>query len=142
MSETGYGVDAWCADEYVSGRYTRGFMTVALALYRRLITPRGMLRGGEEERNGGLDLSEYVGAVGTTRALQALPNLVRGELQKDDRVAPGGVVVRPTISTETNGDVTIELAIDVQLADEGEEFTLTVGVDDTSTDLLNVSAPP
>jgi hypothetical protein len=139
---TGYGTEAWCTDEYISGRYARGWMVVAQAIYRRLITPRGMLRGGDEERNGGLDLSEYVGAVGTATALAALPNLVRGEIQKDDRVAPGGVVVRPTITTEDNGDVTIVLEISVRLADENEDFTLTVGVDETSTELLNVSAPP
>lgn len=141
MSE-GYGVEAWCTDEYVSGRYARGWMVVAQAIYRRLITPRGMLRGGDEERNGGLDLSEYVGAVGTVTALAALPNLVRGEIQKDDRVMPGGVNVRATSSQETNGDVTITLEISVRLADESEDFALTVGVDETSVELLDVSAPP
>jgi hypothetical protein len=138
----GYGVEAWCTDEYFSGRYARGWMVVAQAIYRRLITPRGMLRGGDEERNGGLDLSEYVGAVGTATALAALPNLVRGEIQKDDRVSPGGVTVRATVATEGNGDVTILLDISVRLADESEDFTLTVGVDETSTELLDVSAPP
>jgi hypothetical protein len=138
----GYGVEAWCTDEYFSGRYARGWMVVAQAIYRRLITPRGMLRGGDEERNGGLDLSEYVGAVGTATALAALPNHVRGEIQKDDRVSPGGVTVRATVANEGNGDVTILLDISVRLADESEDFTLTVGVDETSTELLDVSAPP
>lgn len=126
----------------MSGRYARGFMVVAQALYRRLTTPRGMLRGGDEERNGGLDLSAYVGAVGTATALAALPNQVRGELQKDDRVLPGGVSVRATISEDAAGDVTIVLEINVTLVSERESFTLTVGVNETSTDLLDVSAPP
>jgi hypothetical protein len=101
-----------------------------------------MLRGGDEERNGGLDLSEYVGAVGTPTALASLPNLVRGELAKDDRIAPGGVSVRPTITTDAAGETTIVLDIHVQLADETESFELTIGVDATSTALLDVSAPP
>ena len=142
MSEPGYGVEAWCTDEYFSGRYARGWVVVAQAIYRRLITPRGMLRGGDDERNGGLDISGYVGAVGTATALAALPNLVRGEIQKDDRVAPGGVGVRATIETATNGDVSITLEISVLLADENDAFELTLGVSDTSVELLNVSAPP
>lgn len=136
---TGYGVEAWCLDSYVSGRYARGAMVVAQSIYRRLTTPRGMLRGGEDERNGGLDLSEYVGAVGTKTALAALPNLVRGEILKDDRVA--SVSVRAIISTDSAGDVSIVLDISATLESEGESFALSVGVDDTSTALLNVSAP-
>lgn len=117
-------------------------MIVAQAIYRRLITPRGMLRGGEEERNGGLDLSEYVGALGTAQALAMLPNLVRGEIGKDDRVAPGGVNVRPTITTDATGDTTIVLEIGVTLVNESETFQLTLGVSEVTTELLNVSAPP
>lgn len=126
----------------MSGRYARGSMVVAQAIYRRLITPRGMLRGGEEERNGGLDLSEYVGAVGTVTALAALPNLVRGEIAKDDRVQPGGVTVQATITTNAAGETTIVLDIGVKLEDERGSFSLTLGVSAVTTELLNVSAPP
>lgn len=142
MAETGFGVDAWCTDEYMSGRYARGWMVVAQAIYRRLITPRGMLRGGDEERNGGLDLAEYIGAVGTATALASLPNLLRGEIQKDDRVAPGGVAVRVTSTTDAAGDVTVLVELDVQLADESGSFAMTLSVNDVTVSLLNVSAPP
>src|SRR5688572_6315123 len=86
---TGYGIEAWCADGYVSGRFSSGPRNVALALYRRITTPRGMLGGVEdddEELNYGLDITAYIGAVGNDTAINALPGLVAGELGKDDRV--------------------------------------------------------
>lgn len=129
-----YGVDVWCASGVVAGRLARGRTVVAQALYRRLITPRGTLRGGDEEAAYGLDLSEYVGAVGHETAVAALPGLVRGELLKDDRVAD--VNVAATSSADTAGLVSITLEIDVTLADESEPFALSVAVTDTSVALL------
>lgn len=134
----GYGVELWCGDEIVSGRYSRGWRTVALALYRHLITSRGMLRGGDDEQNYGLDLAGYVGAVGYPTAINALPNLIAGELEKDDRVLAGSVVVTATTTTGANGLIDIVLSIHVRLVDEGESFTLTVSVDEVSAELLDI----
>lgn len=136
MADAGYGVDIWCSDSMVSGRYARGPIAVALALFRRLITPRGMLRGGEDEQAGGLDLAEYVGAVGPATALAALPGLVRGELLKDDRVLD--VSVESAISQESNGDVSVVLTIDVVLQNESDRFSLTVSADTVDAELLNI----
>lgn len=129
-----YGVDVWCGDVIVPGRLARGRAVVLLALYRRLITPRGMLRGGDEESAYGFDVSSYIGAVGAETALQALPALVRGELLKDDRVADVAV----TVARDDRADGTIALAIEVTgvLADEGDEFALTLSADATSLALL------
>jgi hypothetical protein len=134
----GYGVEAWCADAYVSGRFSRGWRTVALAIYRRLITSRGMLRGGDDEQNYGLDLSEYVGAVGYPTALLALPNIVAAEIEKDDRVLGGSVIVTPTTTTGADGLIDLVLEIRVTLVDEGESFALTVGVDEVTAELLDI----
>jgi hypothetical protein len=132
----GYGTDVWCGDQIVSGRYSTGWRTVALALYRRLITPRGMLRGGDDEANYGLDVSQYVGAVGYPTSIAALPNIVRGELLKDDRVFD--VNVRATTTQGADGLIDVLLDVSVVLVDEGESFTLTVGVDEVTAELLDV----
>ncbi len=133
-SLAGYGSDTWCTDSLVTGRLVSGRTLVAQALYRRLITPRGMLA---DDDTYGLDLAGYVGAVGTTVALAALPSLVRAELLKDDRVSD--VAVTSAISTERSGLVSIALEIGVVLTDESEQFSLTVGVSSAGAALLGVS---
>lgn len=135
---TGYGTDIWCGDELITGRYAKGVMVVALALYRRLITPRGKLRGGEAESTYGFDLSEFIGAVGYENALGPLPGLVRNELQKDDRVSTVAVTV--TLDRTEDGLIFITLSIEVLLQDSDQVFTLTVKADDTTTTLLGVAA--
>lgn len=137
---TGYGTEVWCDDRYTSGRFTTGRMTVALALFRRLITPRGSLwsvdDNEDEEANYGLDITAYIGAVGTRTALNALPGLVRGELLKDDRVRD--VAVTATATTGSDGLIDLLLEINVVLQDSDEEFTLTVQADDLTAQLLDV----
>jgi hypothetical protein len=136
----GYGEDTWCGGGLQTGRTARGIMCVALALYRRLITPRGTLRGVEDEDdelNYGFDVASYCGAVGYPTAINALPGLVRGELMKDDRVLDVVASVTPV----DNGDGTIDLLleVDVVLQDEGSSFAMTMSVDDAGTELLRVS---
>jgi len=130
----GYGLDTWCLDHLQPGRYARGSTLVAQALYRRLITPRGTLRGGDEESAYGFDVSGYVGAIGYQSALQAIPGLVRGELLKDDRLSE--VEVKATFTEETNALIGILLDVRVTLADEDETFSLTLAVTDVNTTIL------
>lgn len=130
----GYGSEVWCTDKLVTSRRVRGPMVVIQALYRRLITPRGTLRGGDEESAYGFDLAEYVGAVSTELALAALPGIVRGELSKDDRVTSIDVTV--TTSTDAAGDVTILLEVTGVLVDEEDDFVFTVAASATSVTLL------
>lgn len=131
---TGYGLDTWCLDSLSPGRYARGPTLVAQALYRRLITPRGTLRGGDEEGAYGFDVSGYCGAVGYPTALAALPGLVTGELLKDDRVSE--VTVEATEAETDTGDIAITLTIDAVLADESGSFVLTLSVTDVNTTIL------
>jgi hypothetical protein len=135
-----YGVEIWATDHVVTGRYARGAVVVGQALFRRLITPRGTLRGGDEEAAYGLDLSAYVGAVGDAVAVAALPGLVRAELLKDDRVSD--VSVTTAADTDSAGHVTITLTIDVVLAESGEALALTVAVDDLTVELLALRVEP
>ena len=134
----GYGADTWCTDRLAPGKLARGPVVVAQALFGRLITPRGTLRGGAEESAYGFDIAGYVGAVGTEIALQALPAQVRGELLKDDRVSQ--VVVTANESEETEGEIDIVLQIDVTLFDGSTQFTLTVGVSGAAAVLLGSTA--
>jgi hypothetical protein len=131
---SGYGEDIWCGDELVTSRRSRGVNTVLLAWYRRLRTPRGTLRGGDEESAYGLDLSSYVGAVGYPAAILAMPTLVRAELSKDDRAVD--IAVTATSSVDAAGLVYIELRIIGTLVETGEDLSLTLNVSDVNTSIL------
>lgn len=133
-----YGTDIWCTGEMVSGRRAKGSTVVAQALYRRLITPRGMLRGGDDESAYGFDIAGFVGAVGYPAAVAQLPGQVANELEKDQRVQ--SVAVTAAIERTPSGLMSITLNLDVKLYEEDESFSLVVGVNDTSVTLLGGTA--
>lgn len=135
---TGYGVEVWCTDSLVTGRLVSGWRVVAQALYRRLITPRGTLRGGAEQAAYGVDLAEYIGRVAYPGVIATLPGLVRGEFLKDDRVADALVTV--TSDTATNGAVAITIVAVVQLQDTDEQFALTITADSGGVQLALAEA--
>ena len=130
-----YGVDTWCGDSLVTGRLSRGKQTAVLALYRRLRTPRGTLRGGEQEQNYGIDLSEYVGQVGVDTALASLPGVVAGELEKDARVAPP-VIVRTAREDRPDGTAAVLVSVSATLVDEDEPVAFSVSVDEVTVALV------
>lgn len=137
MSSTqvaGYGTDVWCGDSLVTGRMSRRAQTVLLALYRRSITPRGMLRGGDEESRYGLDLAGLVGAVGYPTAVLAIPGQLQNEYMKDPRVS--GVRVDAAITTEPSGLQFIDLVAHVELHDEDGTFPLTLRVSAVDVEIL------
>lgn len=136
MSE-GYGFDSWCFDELQTGRMVSGAELVAQAIYRRLTTPRGTLRGGEEESVYGLDLLDFVGQVGSQAALDALPDVVEAEVLKDDRVLTCDVECTPT--TDTDGTVAIVMTVTATLRDDSDQFILTLSVDDVSVTVVGVT---
>lgn len=119
---TGYGKETWCYDSVQPGRYATKKQALAQACYRRLITPRGTLRGAELDSattNYGFDLIGYVGAVSSAFATAAIPALVANELQKDDRVVSATVVVY------VDGE-SLVVSIDVEAVEDWQDFTLTV----------------
>lgn len=134
MTELGYGVESWCLGSLVTGRFVRGAQVVAQAIYRRLTTPRGSLRGGEEEQNYGIDLSNYVGASATPQRLASIPGVVRAEILKDDRVLD----VKVSMSTESSvsGSVSIALQLWVTLSESGSAFPMTLAASDAGVQLL------
>lgn len=121
---TGYGGDTWCWDSPQLGRKATRATQLAQACYRRLITPRGALRGPSADASRyGFDVAGFVGATGDDASVKMLPGLVAAELMKDDRVKSVDVV--PTIVDDGGGKVSIRLVIDVVGHDEWGDFTLT-----------------
>jgi len=131
---TGYGQDTWCLAALQPGRMVSGRTLVAQALYRRWTTPRGTLRGGDEESVYGVDVVGVVGSLALPAALASLPGMMRAEALKDDRVLD----VRATVSTETDtgGMVRVTAAAQVTLVDDSESFTLTLAISETTVELL------
>jgi len=130
---TGYGSTMWCTDRIRSGRRATHAQAVAHALYRRLITPRGTLRGSEAAGAYGFDVSGYVGATSPDFAAESLPVQVRAELLKDDRVSD--VAVSAYVDT-VGGLTSVVLKVTAVLADESGDFAFTVAVNDVTTTLL------
>lgn len=131
----GFGADTFCDHTGLRpGRLVRGNLALAQALLRRATTPRGVLRGGEEESNYGLDVAGYVGSVGPQIAARALPSVLRTEWLKDDRVAD--VAIEGLVTQNTDGTSDVVLSCVVQPADESETFPLTLSVNDTTGTVL------
>jgi hypothetical protein len=132
-----YGRDTYCYDRIVTGRMATGTELLAQAIYRRLTTPRGTLDDGDEGLVYGLDVSGFVGMVGTQRAVDALPGAVEAEVLQDDRVS--SVTVTASVVTDSAGLATITLALLVVPVEESETFTLSIAVSDVTVALLGVS---
>jgi hypothetical protein len=133
-----YGRDVYCFDHMVTGRLATGAELVAQALYRRLTTPRGTLRDGDEGLVYGIDMLGFVGTVGTVAAIDALPDVIRAEAQKDDRLDT--INVKIFSEKASDGLVTLFVDIDATLADEDSDFRLSISVSDVTIALLGVTA--
>ncbi len=133
----GFGTDTYAFDTLLTGRLATGAELVAQALFRRLITSRGTLQDGPDGEVYGLDLQDFIGSVGPRNAIDALPDVVRAEMVKDDRVESAEAAVDAVYATD--GTVTLTISISVTLADEGGDFVLTVAASEVSTAFLGVS---
>ncbi len=134
---TDLGRDISCTTELRTGRFATGARVVAEAAYRRLTTPRGMLRGGEEEANYGLDLTELCGNTNPKAAAAALPGRIRSELTKDERIDPSTIVVDVLVVVE--GPATsFTITIEAQAA--AGPFTLKVLASAVTVELLGLGA--
>jgi phage baseplate assembly protein W len=134
LAEVGYGVDVYCWDRLRTGRLVSGVELVAQAIYRRLTTPRGTLRDGEDGQTYGLDLQDFIGQVGTANAVAAIPALVRAEVLKDDRIT--NVAVSATTTTDRAGLVAVTIQISAELVNPGDRFELTLSVSAVSVSVL------
>jgi hypothetical protein len=131
-----YGTDIFCYDRLMTGRLASRAEVVAQAVFRRLTTARGTLRDGDEGLVYGLDLLGFVGTVGTDAAIAALPDAIRAECLKDDRVDACDVSV--LADRGTDGLVTLLIDVGCSLANEDDVFRLSVSVSNVEVALLGV----
>lgn len=128
---TDFGLDTSCTRELRTGRLVSGPRLAAEAAYRRLTTPRAMLRGGEEEANYGYDITELVGK-GASVAPQ-VPQLVSSELLKDERIE----TVDVDVVVATDGPA-VSFTITIAATTKEGPFALTLAVSAVTVDLLGI----
>lgn len=131
---TNFGRDISCTTSLRSGRYVTGARLVAEAAYRRLTTPRGMLRGGEDEGTYGLDLTELVGTTTTAATAATLQGRVQAELLKDERIESASVTV-----LETRNGPSTAYRITIRATTNAGPFTLQVSATDVSVELIGIN---
>jgi hypothetical protein len=128
-----YGRDTFVTDRMRTGRTVTGLVALGQANFRRLITPRGALRGGKDEEVYGLDLTALVGRS-PKNVEAALPGQIRAELMKDARNAD----VETTITRTTVGPaVRFDLRVTATAATGGTS-TLVLAVSDVTVELLGI----
>jgi hypothetical protein len=136
---TDFGRDTACIDSLRTGRYATGVRMLAQRCYHRLITPRGMLRGGEHEGNFGLDLAGMVGSTGSVALLSAsIGASIENELRKDAEVESASAIVEATV--DSDGSMSWTISVDVQSA--LGPFNLVLGVSGVTVELLGLEGVP
>lgn len=129
---TDFGRDTSCTTGRRTGRLVSGARLVGEAIFRRLSTPRGRLRGGKGEQNYGLDLSDLIGE-GTSKAkLRSFEQRIATEAEKDERVRAAEVTV-----VDTSSGPGVELTISVVGRTADGPFTLRIGVTEATVALLD-----
>lgn len=134
MATPATDLDTSCTDSLHPGRYVSGLQAYGEALYRRLTTPRGTLRGGEEEANYGIDLPGLIGSTDSVTLAAALPGIIRMELAKDERTIDVEVTVQRTVAGPASTyTITIVATSDLGVV------TLRLFVSDVTTELLGLT---
>ncbi len=131
---TDFGRDLWCTDSLRTGRFVSGIVLLGQALFRRLTTPRGALRGGEAEANYGLDLVGLLGSTDAKSLIASLPDRIKLELLKDERVSD----VSATVSATYDGPK-VSLTISINVESAAGPFTLKLSVNDVTAELLGIA---
>lgn len=121
---TDFGRDVLCIDSPLTGRFASGVRVLAQRCYHRLITPRGMLKGGPDEGDFGLDLASEVGGMTSAAQQAALPSRIENELRKDPQVE--SVAVSVSWSTDSDSTSSAEVTVAVESAAGPFEFVLAV----------------
>jgi hypothetical protein len=94
-----------------------------------------MLRGGDDEANYGLDLTDLIGSASTKLDAAALGARIKAELLKDERLINVTVEVVATLEgAGTSFEVTIYGETD------NGPFDLQLAVDEVSVELLGIEA--
>lgn len=131
-----FGKDISCTKTLRTGRFSTGVRLLGEALFRRLITMPGTLRGGEDEQNYGFGIQQRIGKIASASQLAALPGQISAELDKDPRVLSTEVTV--VDSTPGGADRTLLITIDVQ--SDGGPFELVISASAVTAEIVKVSA--
>ncbi len=134
MTASDFGRDTSCTTGLRTGRYVTGARLVAEAAFRRLTTPRGMLRGGAEEADYGLDLLGLIGSVASKGDAAALEGRIQSELSKDPRIE----TVTATV-LETREGPGLRFQITVEATTTEGPFTLVLAASDVTVEVLSLS---
>ncbi len=127
------GRDTYCLTSLQPGRMAKGVTLLAHRLFRRLITPRGALRGGEDEANYGLDLAGKCGSTENSILDSMLPVMIQNELLKDPAVDS----VKVTATRETVAGLTA-WAINIEVQSDEGPFDLLVSASSVTVELLGI----
>lgn len=129
-----FGKDTSCTDSLRTGRFVTGARLVAEAAYRRITTPRGVLRGGEDEQNYGIDLAEFIGAQAGPSVKAMLPGVIRNELDKDERIDS----VEVDVVEKRNPDGLVEYQISINAQTGAGPFVLKLAASAVTVSLLGI----
>jgi hypothetical protein len=135
MATSIFGKDTSCTSALRPGQFVTGARLVGEALYRRLSTPRGMLRGGDDEESYGFDLLGVIGSTQSDADAIALQGKIRNEALKDERIIDAQVTV-----TLTRNGPAVSLDVLIEVTTGAGPFTLNIGVDEATVELLNLAA--
>jgi hypothetical protein len=128
---TDLGRDIGCTTGLRTGRFVTKGRLVGEAAYRRLTTPRGMLR---DDLDYGLDLTEMIGSANPRATAAALPGQIKSELLKDQRI----VSVDADVTVSTSGPATT-FTIDIRAETTLGPFTLALLASDVTVELLGIA---
>lgn len=130
-----FGRDTSCTSSISTGRFVTGARLIAEAAYRRLITPRGMLRGGEAEANYGLDLTQFCGTTNPDSTAASLPARIRAELLEDERILTVDAEVLIVVDgPDTNFEITISCTT------KAGPFSLQLLATQVTVDILGITS--
>ncbi len=111
-----FGIDLSSLDDVDDTREVTGVELVAQDCVWRLKTPRGMGILGADAPDYGLDLLEALGSVELDADAASLPERIRAELSKDDRLLEETIVA--TVTRTVNGPA---VAWDIRIRAETAE---------------------
>lgn len=135
MPTVSYGRDVSCTTGLRSGRLVSGGRLVGEAVFRRLTTRRGTLRGGKDEADYGMQLMDEVGR-NDAASVASLEGRIRQEVVKDARVLDCRArVVRTEVSA---GRYALSVTVNGTLK-AGPTFELVLAVSDVTVELVGLS---
>lgn len=129
----GYGTDLSCTTDLtptLSEVDPSSPLAIVEAVIRRFTTPRGALI---DDPDYGLDVRGHLNRAATTNDLRALAGALRGEAQKDDRVAEANVQLTASLSA-------MSIKVFITPADQNlQDFTFTFAVTDSSVLMVTIN---